>query len=83
MGTAGGSTVWAVTGPIMRGDTAGQFIFTVPSLKLVVVTTAVPTPDDGRREHQRAIYDLMERHLIPAVERKQLAPVNSKAVNPA
>jgi CubicO group peptidase (beta-lactamase class C family) len=61
----------------------GQFIFTVPSLKLVVVTTAVPTPDDGRREHQRAIYDLMERHLIPAVERKQLAPVNSKAVNPA
>ena len=56
----------------------GQFIFTVPGLKLVVVTTAVPTPDDGRREHQRAIYDLMERHLIPAAERKQLAAVSSK-----
>jgi CubicO group peptidase (beta-lactamase class C family) len=56
----------------------GQFIFTVPGLKLVVVTTAVPTPDDGRREHQRAIYDLMERHLIPAAERKQLAALGSK-----
>ena len=56
----------------------GQFIFTVPGLKLVVVATAVPTPDDGRREHQRAIYDLMERHLIPAAERKQLAAVSSK-----
>lgn len=59
----------------------GQFIFTVPSLKLVVVTTAVPSPGDGRREHQRAIYDLMERHLIPAAERKQLAAVNSKIVS--
>jgi CubicO group peptidase (beta-lactamase class C family) len=56
----------------------GQFIFTVPGLKLVVVTSAVPTPDDGRREHQRAIYDLMERHLIPAAERKQLAALGSK-----
>jgi CubicO group peptidase (beta-lactamase class C family) len=51
----------------------GQLIFTVPRLKLVVVTTAVPTPDDGRREHQRAIYDLMERHLIPAAEKKFFA----------
>ena len=50
----------------------GQFIFTVPGLRLVVVTTAVPTPDDGRREHQRAIYDLMERHLIPAAEGNSL-----------
>jgi CubicO group peptidase (beta-lactamase class C family) len=60
----------------------GQFIFIVPGLKLVVVTTAVPSPGDGRREHQRAMYDLMERHLIPAAERKQLAAASSKAVNP-
>jgi CubicO group peptidase (beta-lactamase class C family) len=46
----------------------GQFIFLVPSLKLVVVTTSLPSPGDGRREHQRAIYDLMEENLIPAVE---------------
>ena len=56
----------------------GQFIFTVPGLKLVVVTTAIPTPDDGRREHQRAIYELMEHGIIPAAERKQLAAVGSK-----
>jgi CubicO group peptidase (beta-lactamase class C family) len=56
----------------------GQFIFTVPSLKLVAVTTSVPSPGEGRREHQRAIYDLMERHLIPAAERKQLAAMSSK-----
>jgi CubicO group peptidase (beta-lactamase class C family) len=56
----------------------GQFIFTVSGLKLVVVTTAVPTPDDGRREHQRAIYDIMERYVVPAAERKQLAALGSK-----
>ena len=56
----------------------GQFIFTVPSLKLVAVTTSVPSPGEGRREHQRTIYDLMERHLIPAAERKQLAATSSE-----
>ncbi|MGH7833268.1 MAG: serine hydrolase domain-containing protein [Candidatus Binatia bacterium] len=46
----------------------GQFIFVVPTLKLVVATTSLPVPGEGRREHQRAIYDLMERNLIPAAE---------------
>jgi CubicO group peptidase (beta-lactamase class C family) len=46
----------------------GQFIFVVPGLKLVVVTTSLPSPGEGRREHQRAIYDLMVQDLIPAVE---------------
>jgi CubicO group peptidase (beta-lactamase class C family) len=45
----------------------GQFIFVVPGLKLVVATTSLPSPGDGRREHQRAIYDLMEQDIIPAV----------------
>jgi CubicO group peptidase (beta-lactamase class C family) len=51
----------------------GQFIFVVPSLKLVVATTSLPLPGEGRREHQRAIYDLMERDVIPAVETKASA----------
>jgi CubicO group peptidase (beta-lactamase class C family) len=46
----------------------GQFIFVVPDLKLVVAATSVPASGEGRREHQRAIYDLMERDLIPAAE---------------
>ncbi|MGH7928061.1 MAG: serine hydrolase domain-containing protein, partial [Candidatus Binatia bacterium] len=46
----------------------GQFIFVVPSLKLVVVTTSLPSPGDGRREHQHAVYDLMVQDLIPLVQ---------------
>lgn len=58
----------------------GQFIFVVPTLKLVVATTSVPSPGDGRREHQHAIYDLMERDIVPAVNRlaiRTAAPGNS------
>lgn len=46
----------------------GQFIFVAPTLKLVVATTSVPAPGDGRREHQRAVYALVERDIIPAAE---------------
>jgi len=41
----------------------GQFIFIVPDLEMVVVTTSVATPGDQRREHLRAVYDLVE-HLV-------------------
>ena len=48
---------------------SGQFIFVVPDLKLVVVTTSAATTErDERREHQQAIYDLMEEALIPAMK---------------
>jgi CubicO group peptidase (beta-lactamase class C family) len=58
----------------------GQFIFAVPTLKLVVATTSLPLPGDGRREHQHAIYDLMEQVLIPAAEMNRLAsrPIQPK-----
>ena len=46
----------------------GQFIFVVPDLSLVVVTTSSPLPGQGRREHLRAIYDLVEYDLLPAVD---------------
>ena len=49
----------------------GQFIFVVPGLKLVVASTSLPLPGEGRREHQHAIYDLMERDIVPAVEVKR------------
>ena len=51
----------------------GQFIFVVPGLKLVVATTSLPSPGEGRREHQRALYDLMEQEIVPAVEKSRLA----------
>ena len=46
----------------------GQFIFVVPDLKMVVVTTSLPSPGQGRRQHQRTLYDLMEHDLVPAAD---------------
>ena len=45
----------------------GQFIFVVPGLDLVAVATSSASPGQGRRSHLRAIYDLMEQDLLPAV----------------
>ncbi|MEE8348845.1 MAG: serine hydrolase [Acidobacteriota bacterium] len=46
----------------------GQFIFLVPDLDLVVVATSSASPGRGRREHRQAIYELMEKDLLPAVK---------------
>ena len=51
----------------------GQFIFVVPDLSLVVTTTSSPNPGEGRRPHLRALYDLVERQIIPAVQRRSAA----------
>jgi CubicO group peptidase (beta-lactamase class C family) len=45
----------------------GQFIFVVPKLDLVVVTTSVSEVNSERRSHLRAIYDLVENWIIPAI----------------
>lgn len=42
----------------------GQFIFIVPDLELVIVTTSVATPGSERHGHLRAVYDLVERLVI-------------------
>ena len=41
----------------------GQFIFIVPTLDLVVVTTSSSTVAEERRSHRLTLYDLVE-HLI-------------------
>jgi len=46
----------------------GQFIFIVPDLDLVVVTTSSPEPGSERRGHLGAIYEMVEEEIIPAVE---------------
>jgi CubicO group peptidase (beta-lactamase class C family) len=43
----------------------GQFIFVVPSARTVAVVTSVAEPGSERRDHLDAVYDLMERHIIP------------------
>ncbi len=43
----------------------GQFIFVAPSVRTVDVVTSVVEPGSERRDHLDAIYDIVERHVIP------------------
>ena len=45
----------------------GQYIFIVPELELVVVTTSSVSVGEDRLEHRNAVYDLVERLVIGAV----------------
>jgi CubicO group peptidase (beta-lactamase class C family) len=56
----------------------GQYIFVVPDLELVVVTTSSVSLGEDRREHRDAVYDLVD-HLVvgsvaAAAERSTRAP---------
>ena len=42
----------------------GQFIFVVPEIDMVVVTTSSDAPGRERRGHLGAVYDLVESHVI-------------------
>jgi CubicO group peptidase (beta-lactamase class C family) len=44
----------------------GQFIFIVPDLRITVVTTSDPEERSREGDHLDAIYDLVERYIIPA-----------------
>jgi CubicO group peptidase (beta-lactamase class C family) len=46
----------------------GQFIFIIPSLDLVVVTTSRSDVSTERRDHLGAIYDIVQTHIVPAVK---------------
>ena len=47
----------------------GQFIFIVPDLDLVVVTTSRSDVSRERRDHLGAIYDIVENLIVPSVPR--------------
>jgi CubicO group peptidase (beta-lactamase class C family) len=42
----------------------GQFIFVLPDLELVAVTTSSDLPGNDRRGHLGGVYDLVESHVI-------------------
>jgi CubicO group peptidase (beta-lactamase class C family) len=42
----------------------GQFIFVMPRLQLVVVSTSAATVTDDRRSHRRTVDDLIERLIV-------------------
>ena len=45
----------------------GQFIFVIPELDSVIVTTSSPNPGDGRRQHRRRLNELIECWIVPAI----------------
>ena len=47
----------------------GQFIFVIPDLRSVIVTTSSPIPGEGRRHHRRELDALVEGQLVPAIRR--------------
>jgi CubicO group peptidase (beta-lactamase class C family) len=42
----------------------GQYVFVIPSLDAVVVTTSSVTPGDDRREYRLALFDMVRREVI-------------------
>lgn len=52
----------------------GQFIFIIPSLDLVVVTTSRSDVTTERRDHLDAIYELVESQILPAFTQGRPAP---------
>jgi CubicO group peptidase (beta-lactamase class C family) len=53
----------------------GQFIFVVPALDLVVVSTSSPTTGDDRRTHRRTVDEVIESRLVPAIAERHRALV--------
>jgi CubicO group peptidase (beta-lactamase class C family) len=49
----------------------GQFIFVVPALELVVVTTSRSDVSRERRDHNDAIYDIVGGMIVPAIVKVQ------------
>jgi CubicO group peptidase (beta-lactamase class C family) len=45
----------------------GQYIFVVPALDLVIVTTSSTAIGEDRRSHRVTVMDLVERFVLPAV----------------
>ena len=45
----------------------GQYIFVVPDLELVVVTTSSVSLGEDRREHRDAVYDLVDRLVVGSI----------------
>ncbi len=49
----------------------GQYIFIVPELDVVVVTTSSTVVGEDRRSHRRTIFDVLEQLVLPAIARME------------
>jgi CubicO group peptidase (beta-lactamase class C family) len=46
----------------------GQYILVFDDLDLVVVTTSSASVSDERRDHRRAVFDILERLIVPVID---------------
>ena len=49
----------------------GQYLFIVPELEVVAVTTSSTAVGEERRSHRRTIFDLLEQLILPAIARME------------
>ncbi len=49
----------------------GQYVFVVPALDLVVVTTASPDVSEERRGHRQIVFDILDRLVVEPIARAQ------------
>jgi CubicO group peptidase (beta-lactamase class C family) len=61
----------------------GQYIFVVPDLDLVVVTTSSSTVAEDRRSHRRNVFELVEDLIVPRVARMEdrTSPANPPLID--
>jgi CubicO group peptidase (beta-lactamase class C family) len=52
----------------------GQYVFVVPDLDLVIVTTASPDVSDERRGHRRQVFDILTRLIVEPLAATRAAP---------
>jgi CubicO group peptidase (beta-lactamase class C family) len=52
----------------------GQYIFVLPELELVIVTTSSTAVGEERRSHRRSVLDLVEDLVIPAIISEESGP---------
>ena len=45
----------------------GQYVFVLPALDLVIVTTASPDVSEERRGHRRQVFEILSRLIIPPI----------------
>jgi CubicO group peptidase (beta-lactamase class C family) len=59
----------------------GQYIFVVPDLELVVVTTSASTVAEDRRSHRRNVFDMVEYLIVEPVSARSRFQVPEAATN--
>jgi CubicO group peptidase (beta-lactamase class C family) len=56
----------------------GQYIFVVPDLDLVVVTTSSPNLGEDRREHRTALYDMVDQLIVGQIASKTTSSLKNR-----